>query len=92
MNSNYERRLSPEELKQRNNAAMMQALDTERQVTVTEKNWQAVVHLLQSILQAQDSLLTEDDLLDYLNRFISICSGHLSRMEDTEQEFLKQSH
>ena len=91
MNSNYERRLSPEELKQRNSTAMMQALDTERQVTVTEKNWNGLLTLQQNILRTLEDMLTEDDLLEYLNRFISICSGHLNQMEDTEQEFLKQA-
>ena len=91
MSYSTERRLSPEELKELNKMAMMQARDTETEVRVTEHNWQGLLILMENILRTQETLLTEDDLLDYLNRFISICSGHLSRMEDTEQEFLKQA-
>ena len=91
MSYSTERRLSPEELKELNKMAMMQARDTETEVRVTEHNWQGLLILMENILRTQETLLTEDDLLDYLNRFISICSGHLSRMEDTEQEYLKQA-
>ena len=65
MNFRPEQKLSSEELKRRNGADLMMAMDTDRQVTLTEKNWTAVINILRNILEAQgktdkhlDTLLT----------------------------------
>ena len=91
MSYTTERRLSPEELKQRNNTAMMQALDTEKQVTLTEKNWNGLLTLQQNILRTLEDMLTKDDLTYYLNQILNINEEHLSWMEQTEKEFLEQA-
>lgn len=68
-----EQRLSPEELRMRNSKDLMIARDTERLVTLSEKNWEAVIRLLESILNAQNAsqqfqktLLTEADVEQHL--------------------------
>ena len=91
MSYTTERRLSPEELKQRNSTAMLQALDTEKQVTLTEKNWTGLITLQQNILRTLEDMLTKQDLVNYLNQILNINDGHLSWMEQTEKEFLEQA-
>ena len=91
MSYTTERRLSPEELKQRNSTAMLQALDTEKQVTLTEKNWTGLITLQQNILRTLEDMLTKDDLTYYLNQILDINEGHLSWIEQTEKEFLEQA-
>lgn len=91
MSYTTERRLSPEELKQRNSTAMLQALDTEKQVTLTEKNWTGLLTLQQNILRTLEDMLTKQDLVNYLNQILDINEGHLSWMEQTEKEFLEQA-
>ena len=83
MSYTTERRLSPEELKQRNSTAMLQALDTEKQVTLTEKNWTGLITLQQNILRTLEDMLTKQDLVDYLNQISDINESHLSWMEQT---------
>lgn len=55
MSLQSEQRLSPEELRMRNSKDLMIARDTERLVTLSEKNWEAVIRLLESILNAQNT-------------------------------------
>lgn len=73
MNLQSEQRLSQEELRMRNSKDLMIARDTERLVTLSEKNWEAVIRLLESILNAQNAsqqfqktLLTATDVEQYL--------------------------
>ena len=94
MNFRPEQKLSPEELKRRNSTDLMMAMDTDRQVTLTEKNWTAVINILRSILAAQDktdkhmdTLLTQADAEKHLNTLTQLTEQFNARAGKTSERF-----
>ena len=94
MNFRPEQKLSPEELKRRNSADLMMAMDTDRQVTLTEKNWTAVISILRSILAAQDktdkhldTLLTQADAEKHLNTLAQLTTQFNTQAGNTSERF-----
>ena len=94
MNFRPEQKLSSEELKRRNGADLMMAMDTDRQVTLTEKNWMAVINILRSILEAQgktdkhlDTLLTQADAEKHLNTLVQLTAQFNTQAGNTSERF-----
>ena len=94
MNFRPEQKLSPEELKRRNSADLMMAMDTDRQVTLTEKNWTAVISILRSILAAQDktdkhldTLLTQADAEKHLNTLVQLTAQFNTQAGNVSERF-----
>ena len=94
MNFRPEQKLSSEELKRRNGADLMMAMDTDRQVTLTEKNWTAVINILRSILEAQgktdkhlDTLLTQADAEKQLNTLAQLTEQFNTQAGNTSERF-----
>ena len=94
MNFRPEQKLSPEELKRRNSTDLMMAMDTDRQVTLTEKNWTAVINILRSILEAQDktdkhmdTLLTQTEAEKHLNTLTQLTEQFNARAGKTSERF-----
>ena len=63
MNSTYDRKLSTEELKALNAKDLSAASEGERHITLTERNWTAVLRLLSRMCSTQDTILTTLDAL-----------------------------
>lgn len=94
MNFRPEQKLSSEELKRRNSADLMMAMDTDRQVTLTEKNWTAVISILRSILAAQektdkhlDTLLTQADAEKHLNTLAQLTTQFNTQAGNVSERF-----
>ena len=94
MNSQSEKNLSLDELKMRNNKDLMVARDTERQVVVTEKNWEAVIRLLQSILSEQEKvpetlsvLLNREDVEKHLVALMQQNQKHREQLQAIAEQF-----
>ena len=94
MNFRPEQKLSSEELKRRNDADLMMAMDTDRQVTLTEKNWTAVISILRSILAAQektdkhlDTLLTQADAEKHLNTLAQLTTQFNTQAGSVNERF-----
>lgn len=94
MNFRPEQKLSPEELKRRNSTDLMMAMDTDRQVTLTEKNWTAVINILRNILEAQgktdkhlDTLLTQTEAEKHLNTLTQLTEQFNARAGKTSERF-----
>ena len=94
MNFRPEQKLSPEELKRRNSADLMMAMDTDRQVTLTEKNWMAVINILTRILEAQgktdkhlDTLLTQTDAEKHLNTLVQLTAQFNTQAGNVSERF-----
>ena len=94
MNFRPEQKLSSEELKRRNGADLMMAMDTDRQVTLTEKNWTAVINILRSILAAQDktdkhldTLLTQADAEKHLNTLVQLTAQFNTQAGNASERF-----
>ena len=94
MNFRPEQKLSSEELKRRNGADLMMAMDTDRQVTLTEKNWMAVINILTRILEAQDktdkhldTLLTQADAEKHLNTLVQLTAQFNTQAGDVSERF-----
>ena len=94
MNFRPEQKLSPEELKRRNSTDLMMAMDTDRQVTLTEKNWTAVINILRSILETQgktdkhlNTLLTQADAEKHLNTLTQLTEQFNARAGKTSERF-----
>ena len=100
MNFRPEQKLSSEELKRRNGADLMMAMDTDRQVTLTEKNWMAVINILTRILEAQgktdkhlDTLLTQADAEKHLDTLLTQADAekHLNTLAQLTAQFNTQA-
>ena len=94
MNFRPEQKLSSEELKRRNGADLMMAMDTDRQVTLTEKNWMAVINILRSILEAQgktdkhlDTLLTQVEAEKHLNTLTQLTAQFNTQAGNASERF-----
>ena len=94
MNFRPEQKLSSEELKRRNGADLMMAMDTDRQVTLTEKNWMAVINILTRILEAQgktdkhlDTLLTQAEAEKHLNTLVQLTAQFNTQAGNTSERF-----
>ena len=94
MNFRPEQKLSSEELKRRNGADLMMAMDTDRHVTLTEKNWMAVINILTRILEAQgktdkhlDTLLTQAEAEKHLNTLVQLTAQFNTQAGNTSERF-----
>ena len=94
MNFRPEQKLSSEELKRRNGADLMMAMDTDRHVTLTEKNWMAVINILTRILEAQgktdkhlDTLLTQAEAEKHLNTLAQLTTRFNTQAGNTSERF-----
>ena len=63
MNSTYDRKLLTDELKALNAKDLSAASEGERHITLTERNWTAVLRLLGRMCSTQDTILTTLDAL-----------------------------
>ena len=94
MNFRPEQKLSSEELKRRNDTDLMMAMDTDRHVTLTEKNWTAVISILRSILAAQDktdkhldTLLTQAEAEKHLNTLVQLTAQFNTQAGNVSERF-----
>ena len=87
MSSPYDRKLSTEELKALNAKDLSAASEGERHITLTERNWTAVLRLLGRMCSTQDTILTTLDAL--LTR--QDAEGLLNQIEQTTKQFAWQA-
>lgn len=90
-------KLSLEELKQRSTMNQTKMLDVERQVTLTEKNWNALTGLtLQNLKQAEanaamlQTLMTAANMDTKLRQMEQQSQEHLKALRSLTREFVEQ--
>ena len=94
MNSTYDRKLSTEELKALNAKDLSAASEGERHITLTERNWTAVLRLLSRMCSTQDTilatlaaLLTRQDAEELLNQIEQTMQQFAWQAEDMNTRF-----
>ena len=94
MSSPYDRKLSTDELKALNAKDLSAASEGERHITLTERNWTAVLRLLSrmcstqdTILMTLDALLTRQDAEDLLGSIERTMNQFAEEAEDMNARF-----
>jgi len=87
MNSTSEQKYSPDELKKMNSRDLTTAGEGERHITLTDRNWTAVLRLLGRMCSTQDAILTTLDTL--LTR--QDAEALLRQIEQTMDQFAEQA-
>jgi len=94
MNSTYDRKLLTDELNALNAKDLSAASEGERHITLTERNWTAVLRLLgrmcstqDTILTTLDALLTRQDAEDLLGSIERTMNQFAEKAEDMNARF-----
>ena len=93
MSSQSERK-SPEELKQQHQVLMAMAAKAQATVLVTDSNWKTLINsqqiqvdMLAQILEKLDTLTTDDQLVEYMERQMAILQQHAEESIRTMEQY-----
>ncbi len=89
MNSEYGRK-SPSELKAQAKMNLAQAAQTETYVSITEKNWRALIQsqqtqidMLSTMMNTMETLATKEQMIDFMNQQIDVLQENANQTEQT---------